>query len=260
MALPSVNQEVIDNVKEVEAEDKRAEALGKVNGDKPVAEAKQEVAVKEETHAGTDVAVKETGTAAAIVNATDADSISIFDELAAMGFDNLQIDFTSFPTLVINKGKIKRSGGDAIDDGESVEFIIMSKRNTYLFRGVKGRDDDPKLAYSDDKVHVNMTGEPVVDVIEQWKKDGYEPEANAAGVPTPKEYFIIMVHVVGGEMDGEVAQLQIPKTSIGRFDGHLVNCMIAKVKPTHVITRALVGEEVGSGIKAFNPWDFKIVK
>jgi len=253
MPLPSVDQTVIDNVKEDEAEQAREKALETVKPEAAV-EAKQEVAVAENKEAAPTSA---TGTA--IANANEANSADIFKELAAMGFADLQIDFTSFPTLVINKGKIKRSGGDAVDGGESVEFIIMDKRKTYLFRGVKGRDDDPKLAYSDDKIHVNMTGELVADTIELWKKEGYEPESNAAGVPTPKEYFIIMVHMVGGEMNGEMAQLQIPKTSIGRFDGHLVNCMIAKKKPMEVITRALVGEEVGSGIKAFNPWDFKVI-
>ena len=245
MPLPSVDQTVIDNVEEAEAEEKREQALASVVNTEEVTESK-EVAP-----------VNATGTA--IANANEANSTDIFKELAAMGFADLQIDFTSFPTLVINKGKIKRSGGAAVGDGESVEFIIMDKRKTYLFRGVKGRDDEPKLAYSDDKIHVNMTGELVTDVIALWKKDGYEPEANAAGVPHPKEYFIIMVHMVGGEMGGEMAQLQIPKTSIGRFDGHLVNCMVAKKKPMEVVTRALVGEEVGSGIKAFNPWDFKLV-
>lgn len=221
MPIPKTDQAVIDNVEEAEQAQVREQALA---------------------------------TAATLPEAADEASAAAdpMAALAAMGFDDLKIDFTSFPTLVINKGKIRKSGGDVIDVGESIEFIIMDKRKTFLFRGIKDRDTDPVLAYSDDKLYVNMTGELVTDITDKWKAEGFEVEV--------KDYFIVMGTMVGGSLDGEVIQIQIPKTSIGRFDGYLVSTAMAGLNPKQIVTQALVGEEIGSGLKAFTPWDFKRVK
>lgn len=223
MPIPKTDQAVIDNVEEAEQAQVREQALA-------------------------------TTKAATLPEAADEASAAAdpMAALAAMGFDDLKIDFTSFPTLVINKGKIRKSGGDVIDDGESIEFIIMDKRKTFLFRGIKDRDTDPVLAYSDDKLYVNMTGELVTDITDKWKAEGFEVEV--------KDYFIVMGTMVGGSLDGEVIQIQIPKTSIGRFDGYLVSTAMAGLNPKQIVTQALVGEEIGSGLKAFTPWDFKRVK
>ncbi|RLA42709.1 MAG: hypothetical protein DRR06_13820 [Gammaproteobacteria bacterium] len=225
MALPETSQDVIDNVEEAEQAEAREQALASTNG--------------------AALATPEAGTSA-------AETLDPMKALAAMGFEDLQIDFTSFPTLVINKGKIRKSGGDVIDDGESIEFVIMDKRKTFLFRGIKDRETDPELAYSDDKLHINMTGELVTEVTDKWKAEGLEVEV--------KDYFIVMGKMVGGSLDEEIIQIQIPKTSIGRFDGYLVSTTIAGFNPKQVVTRVSVGEEIGSGMKAFTPFQFNRVR
>lgn len=229
MALDKVDKTVIDNVEAAEKEEQRETALAEVKATK-------EVAAPEATAEGN----------------LPTKAVDPMAALAALGFENLQIDFTSFPTMVINKGKIRVSGGEVVDDGESFEFIIMDKRKTFLFRGIEDRDSDPELAYSDDKEHINMTGEPVADKIAEWKEKGWDVEI--------KDYFIVMGKMVGGDLDGEIIQIQIPKTSIGRFDGLLVSIAIAGNNPKEVVVKALVGKEIGSGLKAFNPWDFKLAK
>jgi len=227
MALNKVDQTVIDNVEEAEKEEQRETALETVKQTKAVA-------------------------VAADAPAPHVDHVDPVAALAALGFTDLQIDFTSFPTMVINKGKIRVSGGEVVDDGEGFEFIIMDKRKTFLFRGIEDRDSDPELAYSDDKEFINMTGEPVADKVAEWKEKGWDVEM--------KEYFIVMGKMVSGELANQIIQIQIPKTSIGRFDGIMLTIAIDGKNPKEVVIKALVGKEIGSGMKAFNPWDFKVVQ
>ena len=245
MGLPNVDKSVIENVEAAEKEDARAAALAKAG-----AGSKATTATKEapDPAAPAEAETKEVATAAKQELAPVED---MEGALANLDLTDMDLDFTSFPTMVIDKGKIKRSGGSMVDDGESFEFIFVQKRKTFLFRGIEDRDKDPELAYSDDEVHINMTGELVADKITEWTKKGWAHEK--------KEYFIVLAQKVGGEYDGEIIQLQIPRTSIGRFDGYRVNLKIRNLDPAKVISKALVGEEVGSGLRAFSPWDFKFV-
>lgn len=219
---------------------------------KPNAEEVAEVEATEKQEVREEAEVKAKETAVATVAAKDLDSVvpaEAYDPikyLEELSITDIHIDFTSFDTIVLDKGKFKQAGTEL---GDEFEFIFMDKRRTHLFRGQEDRDSDPELVYSDDGVHSNKDQSLIADHVAEWKEKGWDNDRTV--------YVIVMATKVGGDDDGEIIQLQIPKTSIGKLDGHLVTLAMAKINPKTVVTKATIGATIGKGIKAFNPWVFR---
>lgn len=237
MALPKISQDVIDNVEEAEAEEKREKAVEQATGKKRRAP-KQKVAK---------VAVE----AKVNLPATGSSEMSAnpLGDLAELGFTDLTLDFTSFPTVTLNKGKFSTAEHKSF--GTEFEFLIMQRRKTWLFRGELDRDTPAELVYSNDQVTANKDGRPITEYQEDWDSRGWKWEK--------KEYVMVMGTMIDGPHEAEIVQLQISPTSIGRLDGFLVTVALKKEDPRTTPVRVTVGEEIGQGIKAFNPWVFKRV-
>jgi len=235
MPLPKVSQEDIAEVEAANVQEVRDNAVAQV----------ETAPAPEETKA---VAAPTTGTAVGQADAVEAYDPMAF--LAELGITDLKIDYTSFPTITLDKGNFV-CGGAAL--GQEFEFMYMDKRRTFLFRGADpaDRDADALLCYTDDKKTANSDGRLVADHVAEWK----------AKVPNvvidDTEYYVVMVKLVGGERDGELAQLQISKTSTGRLDGYLVSLAMNRQNPKATVTKATVGELLGTGKRTWNPWDFK---
>ena len=169
--------------------------------------------------------------------------------LASLGISDLKLDFTSFPTVTLNDAMFHTDEHKKF--AETFECVYIDKRETFLFRGDYGRDKDPELVYSDNGLVDNKEGKPMAEYIERWKAEG-----------TPwdrKSYIMVLVTMVGGVYDQELVQLQVSPASRGKLDGYLTNLGIKRKNPREVVTKISVGTEVGSGVKAFTPWSFKLV-
>lgn len=225
MALPKPNQAQIAEVEEDVKQEVREGATAKAEA--------------------TALKVKESADLEATVPGEAYDPMQF---LADLGIEDIDLDFTSFDTIVLDKGKFKQAGKEL---GDEFEFMFMQKRKTHLFRGVEDRDADPDLIYSDDGVHSNKDQSLIVDHIAKWEKDGWEHDRTI--------YVIVMATKVGGDDDGQVIQLQIPKTSIGKLNGLLVTMAMDKVNPKTVVTKATIGATIGKGLRSFNPWVFRRV-
>ena len=187
-------------------------------------------------------------------NPGEKSGVAAMDYLKQLGFnlDDLHLDFTSFPIITLNDGIF--STPEHPKFGDAFAFMLMQKRKTYLFTGEKGRDDPTKLCYSDDGIKANTPVddmETVAEIIEKWKKEGYKVTKNP--------YYLLMGKFVAGlaELEDQIVQLQIPRTSMGKFDGYLVTVAMSHRSPYSVVTSVTIGPEVGSGIKTFNPWIFR---
>ena len=220
MALPKPTKEDVAEVEATEKQEVREEAVAKA------------------------VAVQETSTD--LDSAAPAVAYDPVKFLADLGIVDLTIDFTSFDTVVLDKGKFKQAGKDL---GDSFEFIYMDKRKTHLFRGLEDRDADPELVYSDDGIVSNKDQRPVAEHIAEWVEKGWSHDRTV--------YVIVMATKVGGDDDGDIIQLQIPKTSIGKLNGYLVTLGMARENPKTITSKATIGATIGKGIKAFNPWVFR---
>jgi hypothetical protein len=166
--------------------------------------------------------------------------------LEEMGITNLKIDWTSFPTVVIANETFNK------DFTDRIEFTYLNKRKQYLYTGQKMKDGrtegDPEMVYSDDAVIANLDGRKMSEVVQEWKDLGYSLDRT--------EYIIMVVLVKNTEYAGKILQLQLPPTSHGVLGGHLFNMGMDGSNPREVPTTATVGETVGKGLRAFNPWVF----
>lgn len=235
MPLPKISDEDIADVAEQEQEAARESALADVAEPEAVAEVK-EVAVKKTTEAAV---------ASPVAEAYDPMAF-----LAELGITDLQIDYTSFPTITLDKGNFV-SGGASL--GQEFEFMYMDKRRTFLVRGLDPADRDAEalLCYTDDMKTANSDGRLVAEHTAEWEK-------KVPGIKIDDtSYYIVMVKIVGGDSDGELAQLQVSKTSMGRMDGYLVSLAMSRINPKATVTKATVGALLGSGKITWNPWDFK---
>lgn len=159
------------------------------------------------------------------------------------------LDFTSFPTVVLDKGQFKVEGANI---GTELEFMYMQHRKMYLFRGEDpaDKDADPELCYTDDKITQNGTGRAIADIVAEWREKGL--------TVSDGQYYIVQGKEVGGERDDEIVQLQLSKTSMGKFDGFLVTLAIKRINPKTVVIKTAIGDTLGSGKRTWNPWTFSL--
>lgn len=174
--------------------------------------------------------------------------------LAALGIEDIELDFSSFPTVVLNSGKFEKNKAE-FEGGDEFEFVYMKKYKTYLITASKGRDDEnPILIYSADGKTANKDGR----TIDEWRAD-WDADSEITNVGPLNEYVIVMAKQVGGDDDGSIIQLQLPPTSIHPFNGYLVTLAMARKNPMGVVTRASIGDKLGKGTRTWNPWAFKCV-
>lgn len=267
MALPAVEQGVMDLVKEDEAEQKRQAALSAVNGevaeDATVVEDSAEVSQDAgstndaaEAAETTSQALSTVSAGAVAVAAVSAGNLAAQEFLAEEGFDELKLDFASFPTVTLDNEVFNSPEHKAF--AKKFECVIMQQGKQFLFRGETGkRDDTPELVYSDDGIHNNKaeedgTRKPIAWYLQDWKSRGMDTSKT--------EYKVLYVQMVESDDNphsGEVCRLQVPPASRTKLDGYLTQLGWRKLSPRSVVTEVSVGATVGQGIKAFNPWVFK---
>jgi hypothetical protein len=167
--------------------------------------------------------------------------------LAEDGFSGLNLDgFGTFPTIVLNDGAFRYSGGEEIGP----EFIvrIMSSRAKFLYK-TDLPDSDPRgeVAYSYDNA-TNTNGTPLEDIFDGWRQKGL-PVKN-----TP----VVYTEVQGQMDDGKVVLLSIPKTSSSVLGAYLVQLRMNGKKGSDVWTRCFKGPTVTRAVKPFTPWAFSV--
>jgi hypothetical protein len=234
MALPQVETTVMELVAEEEAQAKRQAALEAV----------------ESVDSGTKALAESPTSAVAQVTAMSGSDPRAF--LLANGFSekDLELDFTSFPTITLNEGKF--SSPEHKDMGEKFECVVMMHRDTYLFRADRGRKEEPILVYSQDQIHANDAEKtPMAKYIEEWKAEGYEYDV--------KEYRLLTVQMIDGPHAGDICQIQVSPASIKKWNGYVVTLALKQLLYRDVVTEVSVGPVVGSGVKSFNPFVFKKV-
>jgi hypothetical protein len=229
MALPQVETGVMEMVAEEEANEKRQAALA------------------ESKALTTGAEVKDTNKALAAVADMKEGSKEPF--VMEGGFDDVKVDFTSFPTVTLNNQKFSTTEHENF--GEVFDCVMLSRRKVFLFRGDLGRDKDPELHYSSDGLTDDKEGKPIAEYIEDWKSRGIEYDR--------KEYDYVMVNMIDGPHESEICQIQVSPASRGKLAGYIKQLELRRKQPSEVVTQVGIGPTVGSGIKAFNPFTFKLI-
>ena len=176
------------------------------------------------------------------------------DQLAQSGFGGLEIDWTSFPTVVLDNGEFGTSDGQSLDTKE-ITVRLMQSRKRYVMRTNAANDDDAELAYTYDLSELEDPESELSQKVTKWREeDGLDYAV--------KEYIEALAIVMddSSTLNEQMVLLQIPPTSTGRFSGFTTsNLLIKNLEPTGYLTRCFAGAKVTKAKKPFVPWAFEFV-
>lgn len=180
------------------------------------------------------------------------------EELAAEGFEDLEVTGMSFERVRLHEGTFK-IGQDDAELGKEFKCQILSTRAIYVVR--QDSSQDAEMFYSYDPAgQLKTDGSSAEETLAEWRSDGYGVEGSPLEI---KPYREVMATLKGrdDEYDEMVVSLSIPPASVDRIAGV---AFTAKQKfkrlPSGVITECKVGKLIGEGTKAFRPWVFKVTQ
>ena len=176
---------------------------------------------------------------------------AVVGQLAESGFTGLKIDWTSFPTIVLDNGDFCTADGNTLDTPREIHVRLMQSRSRFVLRTNTDDDDDAELAYTYDMEELNTPDSELAIKVAKWREEGLDY--------TVKEYIeaVAVVEDDASQLNGEMVLLQIPPTARGRFSGYVTsNTLTGKGEPPAYITRCYAGAKVTKAKKPFVPWAF----
>jgi hypothetical protein len=223
---------------------------------KPQAEAKPEV--KPEEIKPREVAVVPEG-GAVITNAERHANASeqFTQDMAAQGYEGLAITGMSFDRLKLHEAKFQL-GSEEISLGEQIDLVVLSTRNIYVVRQYPG--EGAEMFYSYDKRGLTLSdGTSSKDTLDKWLDEGYGTDDEPLDI---KEYIEAMSQLKNrdDEYNDHMVSLSIPPASKARLAGAMaVGIRKHQCAPGDLVLRCSVGKKVGTGEKAFRPWNFAAI-
>lgn len=182
----------------------------------------------------------------------------ILADLQAEGFEDTQLDYSSFLNITLNK-QIETSEGQELPN---TGFLVRlaNARTKYCFRNNNQVEDEVEVAYSYNRGDDKIEGTPVHTAIKKWREEGLD----LGDVKEYKEVLAVMIDDSfgvdsdsKGELNGKLITIQVAPTSQGRWGGFLTQLKLAGMKnisDAKVLVRR--GKKVESGKFPFYPWDF----
>lgn len=177
--------------------------------------------------------------------------------MAEQGYEGLAITGMSFDRLKLHEAKFQL-GSEEVSLGEVLDLVVLSTRNIYVVRQFAG--EGAEMFYSYDKFGKTLSdGTSAQDTLDKWKDDGYGTETDPLDI---KEYIEAMSQLKNrdDEYMDHMVSLSIPPASKARLAGAMaVGLRKFKCDPADLVIRCSVGKKVGTGDKAFRPWNFTAI-
>ena len=175
--------------------------------------------------------------------------------LAADGFEGVDVDYSSFLGITLNKQFESSEGHELPNSGFLVR--LAQSRKKYCFRNNNPVEDEVEVAYSYNRNDDQDPESAVGQAIAKWKEEGL-------AVDSVKEYLEVWAEMLednlegeqNGELVGRLVSMQISPTSKGRFGGYTVQLGLRNLKPGDVKTLVRRGKKIESGKFPFYPWEF----
>lgn len=212
----------------------------------------------EEPAASTAVSTQAGTTAVSTARVQGAFLQQILADLAAEGFEDTKLDYSSFLNITLNKQIETSEGHELPNTGFLVR--LASARTKYCFRNNNPVENEVEVAYSYDRNAAEDKESPVYAAIQKWKEEGLDLDS----VKEYKEVLAVMLDDAfgvdtenKGELNGKLITIQVAPTSQGRWAGYLTQLKMAGRKNiSDVQTLVRRGKKVESGQFPFYPWDF----
>lgn len=220
-----------------------------------VKETKPTAEVEPETVATREAAVKPEGTAVVTNAERQANASEQFTKsMAEQGYEGLAITGMSFDRLKLHEAKFQL-GSEETSLGEQIDVVVLSTRPIYVVRQYPG--EGAEMFYSYDKQGKTLSdGTSAQDTLDKWLDEGYGTADDPLDI---KEYIEAMSQLVNrdDEYSDHMVSLSIPPASKARLAGAMaVGLRKFACSPADLVIRCSVGKKVGTGDKAFRPWNF----
>jgi hypothetical protein len=168
------------------------------------------------------------------------------------GFDGLELDWTSFPTISLkNTGMFEDTDGTVY--GSEFRAKIIGSCPRYIYRALtRGVVDDNRndTAFSYDR-STSTRGVPIAHLKAMWEAQGKEVEEKCY-----TELRLIM-DAPNAPYDGEWRLASIPAMSRGRFSGFFMQLShLTNGSPQDQTVRFYAGDRVTKAKQPFIPWAF----
>jgi hypothetical protein len=176
-------------------------------------------------------------------------SSALVQAAAESGFEGLDFDgYGTFPMVSLKQGTFTCSDGWSLSD--PFYAVLMSSKKKFIYKnGLADNDPDSTFFYSYDQVS-SVSGESVDSILTEWRARGWKPVL--------KPYLDVAMRLSGGEHDGTVVVLSVPKTSIGRLSAHWANMMATGKPIDSILTRIGKAPIVKAKGFEFTPISFDI--
>lgn len=219
-------------------------------------EAKPEVTPEERKPQ--EVATRSESTAVATNAERHANASEQFTKsMAEQGYEGLAITGMSFDRLKLHEAKFQL-GSEEVSLGEQLDLVVLSTRCIYVVRQYAG--EGAEMFYSYDKHGLTLSdGTSAQDTLDKWKDEGYGTDDEPLDI---KEYIEAMSQLKNREDEylDHMVSLSIPPASKARLAGAMaVGLRKFKCDPADLVIRCSVGKKVGTGDKAFRPWNFTAI-
>ena len=259
MALPKKNEAE----KEVETVVETTEAAETETTSEAAAPETEVESILEEPEAETEPVAEATGTGVAAPAGADATMPTVavqqnkaLGTLAESGFAGLDIDWTSFPTVVLDNGEFCTADGTSLETKQILVRLVTSKKRFVLRTKVADpENDEPELAYTYNLAELQDPESELAQKVLKWKtEDDLDYDI--------KEYIeaIAVVEDEDSSLNEQMVLLQIPPTARGKFSGYVAsNQLVKKELPGQYITRCYAGAKVTKTKKPFVPWAFEYI-
>lgn len=177
------------------------------------------------------------------------------DEMAAEGFEGMNLTGMSFDRVKLHEGQFLL-GSEETKLGELIHVQIMSSREIYVVRQYSG--NGAEMFYSYDKAgKLKTDGSSAQELLAEWLEDGYGTPDQPLEIKTYIEAMAVLVNRTD-DYDQHMVSLSIPPASKDRLAGAFaVGRQRLQAGPTQLVIECKVGAKVGSGEEAFRPWIFK---
>ena len=249
---------------DVKTDDAKPDAAAEAKPDADTAaaaEAKPEAAadpIKPEEVKAKEVAVQTENTGVATNAERHASAAEQFTKsMAEQGYEGLAITGMSFDRLKLHEAKFQL-GSEEISLGEQLDLVVLSTRPIYVVRQHSG--EGAEMFYSYDKFGATLSdGTSAQDTLDKWKDEGYGTPDEPLDI---KEYIEAMSQLKNreDEYQDHMVSLSIPPASKARLSGAMaVGLRKFRCDPADLVIRCSVGKKVGTGDKAFRPWNFAAI-
>ena len=182
-------------------------------------------------------------------------------DAANAGFEGLELEWNSFPIIILKNGQF--TSRDGIKLGQEFSFKLVQTSKVVIFKN-GGTEDEEDFVYSyppDGKspstCTITTAGEQLESVFAKWRSQGFTNHV-------AKSYLSAAAEITTGDMEGEIASLSIPPSSVGRFSSLPIRIRRAGYAGQEgfyeAVITATVGDEITKGRTSYNPWLFTVAK